>query len=50
MCWAACGRAGNLEEVDAVLKECLLECPSVELFTLYVQRVRKANPQTDGYR
>ena len=41
-------RQGNWTEVDDIFKKCLFEVPSVELFLLYVTRVRKTNPASLG--
>ncbi|TFJ80783.1 hypothetical protein NSK_007960 [Nannochloropsis salina CCMP1776] len=41
-------RQGNLAQVDDIFRECLLEVPSVDLYLLYVARVRKTNPASLG--
>ena len=41
-------RQGNLAEVDDIFRQCLLEVPSVDLYLLYVARVRKTNPASLG--
>ena len=41
-------RQGNLEEVDEIFRQCLLEVPHVDLYMLYVARVRRTNPASLG--
>ncbi|KAM3574200.1 hypothetical protein VYU27_003841 [Nannochloropsis oceanica] len=41
-------RQGNFAEVDNIFRQCLLEVPSVDLYLLYVARVRKTNPASLG--
>jgi hypothetical protein len=39
---------GHVTEADALFRRCLLEVPHVDLFLLYLQRIRRANPAAAG--
>lgn len=41
-------KTGHVTEADALFRRCLLEVPHVDLFLLYLQRIRRANPAALG--